>query len=97
MSGSALVAGCFDGRIVMKSWATGEDEGVLEGHGNYVCGLMARGGKLWSCSGDNTINLSLKQVRHIVKMYTKPLIFYFGRDHAGRAQASTGLAGRAQV
>ena len=27
----------------------------------------------------------------------KPLIFYFGRDHAGRAQASTGHAGRAQV
>ena len=57
VNGSTLVAGYDDGRIVMKSWATGEDEGALEGHGDYVYDLVARGGKLWSCSSDFTIKV----------------------------------------
>ena len=51
VSGSTLVAG-FGVRatIMMKSWATGEDEGTLEGHGKIVRALVERGGKLWSRS-----------------------------------------------
>ena len=57
VSGSTVFSGCSSGDIVVSNWATGEREGMLEGHEECVNALTVCGGKLHTGSDDNTIKV----------------------------------------